>query len=160
MDKAKNKLKDLGWRKWLPLIVLSSALMIIIIDTTVLNVSIRNMISDLNTTVQGIQWVISAYALTLAALTVTGGRLGDLFGRKRMFIIGAILFAIGSFVTSIAPNIGWVIIGNSLIEGVGAALMMPATASLLVTHYRGKDRALAFAIWGAVAASAATYRES
>lgn len=142
-------------RKWAPLIVLSSALMIIIIDTTVLNVSIRNMITDLKTTVQGIQWVISAYSLTIAALTVTGGRLGDLFGRKKMFQIGAILFAIGSIVTSIAPNIGWVIIGNAIIEGIGAALMMPATAALLVNNYQGKDRAMAFAIWGAVAASAA-----
>ena len=142
-------------RKWLPLIVLSSALMIIIIDTTVLNVSIRNMLTDLNTTVQGIQWVISAYSLTLAALTVTGGRLGDLFGRKRMFRVGAVLFAVGSLVTSLAPTIAWVIIGNAIIEGIGAALMMPATASLLVNNYRGKDRALAFAIWGSVAASAA-----
>lgn len=142
-------------RKWLPLLVLSSALMIIIIDTTVLNVSIRNMIADLATNVQGIQWVISAYSLTLAALTVTGGRLGDLFGRKKMFMLGAVLFAVGSFVTSIAPNIGWLIIGNAIIEGIGAALMMPATSSLLLNNYQGKDRALAFAIWGATAASAA-----
>lgn len=156
MEKIKKKLNERhGLMKWLPLIVLSTALMIIIIDTTVLNVSIRNILVDLKTTVQNIQWVISAYSLTLAALTVTGGRLGDLFGRKRMFILGAILFAVGSFVTSIAPNIAWVIIGNAIIEGIGAALMMPATASLLINEYRGKDRALAFAIWGGVVASAA-----
>ena len=152
MKRLKNSVR---LRKWLPLIVLSSALMIIIIDTTVLNVSIRNMLDDLHTNVQGIQWVISAYSLTLAALTVTGGRLGDLFGRKKMFRIGAVLFALGSLVTSLAPTIAWVIIGNAIIEGIGAALMMPATASLLVNNYRGKDRALAFAIWGSVAASAA-----
>lgn len=157
MEKIKSKLQKHGLAKWLPLIIMSVAMMIIIIDTTVLNVSIRNILNDLNTTVQNIQWVISAYALTLAALTVTGGRLGDLFGRKRMFILGAILFAVGSLVTSIAPNIMWVIIGNAIIEGVGAALMMPATASLLVNEYQGKDRALAFAIWGAVAASAASF---
>jgi EmrB/QacA subfamily drug resistance transporter len=142
-------------KKWLPLIVLSSALMIIIIDTTVLNVSIRNILEDLNTNVRAIQWVISAYSLTLAALTVTGGRLGDLYGRKRMFRLGAVLFALGSVITSFAPTIGWVIFGNAIVEGVGAALMMPATASLLITNYQGKDRALAFAIWGSVAASAA-----
>ncbi|MFO0971434.1 MAG: DHA2 family efflux MFS transporter permease subunit [Candidatus Saccharimonadales bacterium] len=158
MEKIKAKFKERqGFAKWLPLIVLSVAMMIIIIDTTVLNVSIRNILNDLNTTVQNIQWVISAYALTLAALTVTGGRLGDLFGRKRMFIVGALLFAAGSLVTSVAPNIMWVIIGNAIIEGIGAALMMPATSSLLVNEYRGKDRALAFAIWGAVAASAASF---
>ena len=156
MEKIKNKLNERhGLMKWLPLIVLSSALMIIIIDTTVLNVSIRNILHDLDTNVQSIQWVISAYSLTLAALTITGGRLGDLFGRKRMFIVGALLFALGSFITSIAPNITWVIIGNAIIEGIGAALMMPATAALLVNEYKGKDRALAFAIWGGVVASAA-----
>jgi EmrB/QacA subfamily drug resistance transporter len=158
MEKIKSKIKEsTGFRKWIPLIVLSSALMIIIIDTTVLNVSISNMLTDLHTTVQNIQWVISAYALTLAALTVTGGRLGDLFGRKRMFIIGAILFAIGSFITSISPSIAWVIFGNAIVEGIGAALMTPATAALLVNEYRGKDRALAFAIWGGVVASAAAF---
>ncbi len=155
MERIKNKVKRSGLRKWLPLIVLSTAVMIIIIDTTVLNVSIRNILLDLDTTVQNIQWVISAYSLTLAALTVTGGRLGDLFGRKKMFILGAILFAIGSIVTSFAPTIAWVIFGNAIIEGIGAALMMPATAALLVNNYSGKDRALAFAIWGGVAASAA-----
>lgn len=159
MEKIKAQLKTQadrhGLRKWLPLIVLASAMMIIIIDTTVLNVSIHNILIDLKTTVQSIQWVISAYALTLAALTITGGRLGDLFGRKRMFMLGAVLFAVGSLVTSLAPTIAWVIFGNAIIEGVGAALMMPATAALLVNEYHGKDRTLAFAVWGGVAASAA-----
>ena len=80
-----------GLMKWLPMIVLSVALMIIIIDTTVLNVSLRNIVHDVNTNIQGIQWVISGYALTLAALTITGGRLGDLFGRKKMFMLGAVM---------------------------------------------------------------------
>jgi EmrB/QacA subfamily drug resistance transporter len=150
MDKSDSK-----FAKWMPLVVLSSALMIIIIDTTVLNVSIEQMVGDLNTNVKGIQWVISSYALTLAALTVTGGRLGDLFGRKKMFITGAILFALGSLVTSFAPTIAWVIFGNALVEGVGAALMMPATSSLLVSTYSGRERAFAFSVWGSIAASAA-----
>lgn len=156
MEKIKQNVKNNSTiKKWLPLIVLSSALMIIIIDTTVLNVSIRDILTDLETNVTAIQWVISAYALTLAALTVTGGRLGDLFGRKKMFRVGAVLFAIGSLITSFAPNIAWVIFGNAIVEGIGAALMMPATASLLITSYKGKDRAVAFAIWGSVAATAA-----
>lgn len=148
----KNPDRSSFFLKWTPLIILSLALMIIVIDTTVLNVSIRAMLFDLNTTVQNLQWVISAYSLTLAALTITGGRLGDLFGRKKMFVIGAILFGIGSLVTSFAPTIAWVIIGNAIIEGIGAALMMPATASLLVSTYKGKDRAIGFAVWGGVAA--------
>ena len=155
MNNKKSLKQERTFAKWIPLIVLSSAMMIVIIDTTVLNVSISSMIKDLKTNVQSIQWVISAYSLTLAALTVTGGRLGDLFGRKKMFIVGAILFALGSLLTATAPTISWVIVGNSIIEGIGAALMMPATSSLLISEYRGSDRALAFAVWGGVSASAA-----
>jgi EmrB/QacA subfamily drug resistance transporter len=143
-----------GLLKWLPMVILSLALMIIIIDTTVLNVSLKTIVNDLNTTLVGLQWVITAYALTLAALTITGGRLGDLFGRKRMFVYGAIIFATGSFLTSISHSVGTMIIGESIIEGVGAALMMPATASLLVANYKGRDRAIAFGIWGGVAGAA------
>src|ERR1041384_5705577 len=116
-------------RKWLPLVVLSLALSIIIIDTTLLNVSLSTLVRELHTTLQALQWVISAYSLTLAALTVTGGRVGDLFGRKRMFRLGAIVFAAGSFLASISRNMPTLLIGESIIEGLGAALMMPATGS-------------------------------
>jgi EmrB/QacA subfamily drug resistance transporter len=143
-----------GLRKWGSLLVLSLALAIIIIDTTLLNVSLETLIRELHTTLQSLQWVISAYSLTLAALTVTGGRLGDLFGRKRMFRLGAVLFAVGSFIASISNSVPTLIVGESIIEGIGAAMMMPATASLLVAKYRGHDRAIAFGIWGGVAAAA------
>jgi EmrB/QacA subfamily drug resistance transporter len=141
-------------RKWGQLLVLSLALAIVIIDTTLLNVSLGTLIRELHTTLQSLQWVIAAYSLTLAALTVTGGRLGDLFGRKRMFMAGAAIFAVGSFIASISRNIPTLIAGESIIEGIGAAMMMPATASLLITKYRGHDRAIAFGIWGGVAAAA------
>src|SRR5436309_3871881 len=143
-----------GLRKWASLPVLSLALAIIIIDTTLLNVSLETLIRELHTTLQSLQWVITTYSLTLAALTVTGGRLGDIFGRKRMFRLGAFLFAVGSFIASISRSVPTLIVGESIIEGIGAALMMPATASLLVTKYRGDDRAVAFGIWGGVAAAA------
>ncbi len=143
-----------GLAKWIPMVVLSLALMIIIIDTTVLNVSLKTIVNDLGTDLQGIQWVITAYSLTLAALTITGGRLGDLFGRKKMFMVGAVIFAVGSFITSISHSVGMMIVGESVIEGVGAALMMPATASLLVSNYKGRDRAIAFGIWGGIAGAA------
>jgi EmrB/QacA subfamily drug resistance transporter len=143
-----------GWQKWGSLAVLSLALAIIIIDTTLLNVSLKTIIVDLGTNIQGLQWVISAYALTLAALTITGGRLGDLFGRKKMFMIGAVLFAVGSLVASFANGLPMLLIGESIIEGVGAALMMPATASLLISTFRGRERAIAFGVWGAIAGAA------
>jgi EmrB/QacA subfamily drug resistance transporter len=143
------------FRKWGTLIVLSLALAIILIDSTLLNVALSTLIRDLHTTLQKLQWVISAYSLILAALTVTGGRMGDLFGRKRMFIAGAITFVAGAIVASMASSFGVLLLGESIIEGIGAALMMPATASLLVAKYRGHERAIAFGIWGAVAAAAA-----
>jgi len=143
-----------GLRKWGSLLVLSLALAIIIIDTTLLNVSLETLIRELHTNLQSLQWVISAYSLTLAALTVTGGRMGDLFGRKRMFMLGAFLFAVGSFIASISQSVPVLLLGESIIEGIGAALMMPATAALLVAKYRGHDRAIAFGIWGASAAAA------
>jgi EmrB/QacA subfamily drug resistance transporter len=136
------------------MLVLSLALMIIVLDTTILNVSLKTIVTDLHTDIEGIQWVITAYSLTLAALTITGGRMGDLFGRKRMFMVGAVIFAIGSFITSISHSVGIMITGESVIEGIGAALMMPATASLLVSNYKGRDRAIAFGFWGGIAAAA------
>ena len=142
-------------KKWLPLIVLSLGITIIILDTTILNVSLRTIINDLHTDIQSIQWVITAYSLTLAAFTVTGGRLGDLFGRKKMFMLGAIIFAIGSFIASVSPNVGMLITGEAIIEGIGAALMMPATMSLIVSNYKGHDRQIGFGVWGAIAGGAA-----
>ncbi|HEV8433111.1 MAG TPA: MFS transporter, partial [Thermoanaerobaculia bacterium] len=143
-----------GFRKWGTLAVLSLALAIILIDSTLLNVALKTLIVDLHTTLQKLQWVISAYSLILAAFTVTGGRMGDLFGRKRMFILGAVTFVAGAVVASMSHSFGVLLLGESIIEGVGAALMMPATASLLVACYKGHDRAMAFGIWGAVAAAA------
>lgn len=139
------------------LLILSLALAIIIIDSSILNVSITNLIKDLNTDIQTMQWIISIYSLVMAALTITGGRLGDLFGRKRMFLLGAVIFAIGSFIASISPNATVLLIGWSIIEGIGAALMMPATASLLVSTFKGRERAMAFGIWGGVAGAAAAF---
>ncbi len=139
------------FRKWGGLVVLSLGLAIIIIDSTLLNVSLSTLIQDLHTDLQSLQWVITAYSLILAAFTITGGRFGDLFGRKRMFMVGAGIFAVGSFLASISNRVGTMIIGESVIEGIGAALMMPATASLVVANFKGADRAKAFGIWGGVA---------
>lgn len=142
------------FKKWGGLLVLSLALAIIIIDTTLLNVSLGPIIKDLNTDLQGIQWVITLYALVLAAFTITGGRLGDLFGRRKMFVYGAIIFGVGSFIAAISHSLGHMILGEAIIEGFGAALMMPATASLVLANFKGKERAIAFGVWGGVAGAA------
>ncbi len=156
--KEQNKPEATGgkqgfFKKWGLVMVLSLALAIIIIDTTLLNVSLSTIIKELNSNIQEIQWVITLYSLIIAALTITGGRLGDIFGRKRMFVLGAIIFAIGSFVASISTNAAGMILGEAVIEGIGAVLMLPATASLLISNYKGHDRAIAFGIWGGIAAA-------
>jgi EmrB/QacA subfamily drug resistance transporter len=141
------------FKKWGSLVIMSLALAIIVIDTTLLNVSLGAIIKDLHTDLKSLQWVIAAYALVLTALTITGGRLGDLFGRKKMFVFGAIIFAAGSFLASISNSVGILLLGESIIEGIGAALMMPATSSLLVANFRGRERAIAFGVWGGIAAA-------
>lgn len=153
MENEQNIQSTSRLRKWVPLIVMSLGLAIIIIDTTLLNVSFAYLIRDLKTNIQSLQWVITAYSLMLAALTITGGRLGDLYGRKKMFVLGAFIFAIGSFTASNSNHVSTMIIGESIIEGIGAALMMPATASLLVSTYRGRDRGIAMGVWGGIAAA-------
>lgn len=145
-----------GIRKWLPLIVMAAALFIIVLDTTIINVSIKAIIGSLHSNLKAVQWVITGYSLMLAAFTITGGRLGDVFGRKKMFLIGAIVFALGSLAASQAHSATMLMVSVSLIEGAGAAMMLPATASLLLNEYEGKDRAVAFGIWGAIAGAAAT----
>ena len=145
-----------GLKKWAPLIVMALALFIVVLDTTIINVSIRAIINDLHSNLKAIQWVITGYSLVLAAFTITGGRLGDIFGRKRMFMLGAVIFAIGSLLASRSHSASHLLLSVSLVEGAGAALMLPATASLLISTYRGKDRAIAFGVYGAIAGAAAT----
>ena len=149
MEKAKAKssrLKKLGI-----LLVLSLSLAIIVIDSTVLNVSMQKLIEDLHTDIQSIQWVVSIYSLVIAALTIAGGRMGDFFGRKKMFVLGAIIFAIGSLVSSFSTDVVTLLLGWSVIEGIGAALMMPAASALIITNFQGKSLPLALGLFGGIA---------
>lgn len=141
--------------RWVALIFLALGLAIVIIDNTVLNVAIPYILKDLKTSYDSIQWVVSGYALIIATLLITVGRVADLVGRKKIFILGAIFFAIGSFIASIAPNAIILFIGEALIEAVGAAMMMTTSLSLLVSEFHGKERAIAFGVWGSVAGASA-----
>src|SRR5262249_32830157 len=145
-----------GLRKWLPLAVLILALFIIVLDTTIINVSLKAIVGDLNTDLKAVQWVITGYSLILAAFTITGGRLGDMFGRKRLFMTGAIVFAIGSLLASLSHSQPQLFGSVALVEAFGAALMLPSTAALILAAYQGKDRAIAFGMFGATAGTAAT----
>ncbi len=159
MEKAKKKQKSFKktFNKWIPLMGLSLALAIIIIDGTVMNVSIKYIIEDLSISLQTIQTIMTTYTLIVAALTITGGRLGDIFGYKKMFSLGASIFGIGSLIASFSPNGTILMLGWSILEGIGAALMTPATTSLIISTYKGQDRNLAFALWGVTAGASAAF---
>lgn len=133
------------------ILVLCLALVISVIDGTILNVSINDITRDFNSNIKEIQWVITCYSLVIASLTIFGGRLGDLFGPKKMFILGAIIFAIGSSITAMASDMNYLLLGWSIIEGIGAALMIPASSSLIVANFAPEDRGKAFGIYGASA---------
>src|SRR5579859_4693812 len=92
--------------RWVALIFISLSLAIVIIDNTVLNVAVPYILHDLKTSLDSIQWVISGYALIIATLLITVARLGDMFGRKRILLLGTVLFGVGSFIASVAPNVG------------------------------------------------------
>lgn len=137
-------------KRWSVLAILSAAGFIIVIDTTIMNVSISAIVSDLNTTVTGVQIAITMYALVMAAFMITGGKLGTILGRKRAFIIGTVLFAAGSALTGFANSLLVLTLGWSVIEGLGAAMMLPAIWSLVATNFKGRDRAIAMAVVGGV----------
>jgi EmrB/QacA subfamily drug resistance transporter len=143
--------------KWLSLFVLALAVSIVVIDGTIMNVAQKYVIDDLDTDIKTIQWAFTAYSLTLAALTILGGRLGDLYGRKKMFVTGAVIFAFGSLITALSKDSATLILGWSIIEGIGAALMLPASSALLVSNFEGKERGIAFGIYGAMAGVASSF---
>jgi len=144
-------------RRWVALVVVLTAAFIVVLDNTVLNVAIPTIRAELHTTLPSLLWVVTGYALTFATLLIIGGRLGDMYGHRRIFIIGAGLFGVGSFVASIATSVPQLILGEAVIEGIGASLMLPATLAILSTTFKGRERATAFAAWGASAGVAAAF---
>jgi EmrB/QacA subfamily drug resistance transporter len=142
-------------RKWLPIIVLGLAQFVMVIDGTVMNVSITAVVADLGTTVSSMQLAIATFTLTMAALMLAGAGIGARIGRRRAFVVGSIIYAIGSLITALASGFGMLFIGWSIIEGIGAALVIPAIAALAAINYSGRDRALAYALLGGIAGAAA-----
>jgi EmrB/QacA subfamily drug resistance transporter len=136
---------------WIALILVSLSSFIIALDSTFMNVAITNLVVDLNTTVSAIQIIITVYALTMASLMLLGGKMQDVVGRKKAFLVGAIIYGIGTTIAALSINAAMLLIGWSILEGIGAALMTPATASIITGTYSGKNRAFALGIWTAVA---------
>lgn len=138
-------------RKWGPLAILAAAQFLMVLDQAVMNVSISQLVADLDTSVTAIQIVITLYSLVMAMFMITGGKIGDLVGRRRAFIIGLIIYGFGSALTAVAPSVQVLALGWSVLEGLGAALVLPALAALIAGNYVDRDRSVAYAVIGGVA---------
>jgi EmrB/QacA subfamily drug resistance transporter len=138
----------------LVLLTLATGQFLMTLDTSVMNVAIATVAEDVGTTVTGVQTAITAYTLVMAALMITGGKLGARMGRKRAFAIGAVIYGCGSFTTAIAPNLTVLMIGWSFLEGVGAALIMPAIVALVAGNFPVERRPAAYGLVAAAGAVA------
>lgn len=142
-------------KRWFVLIILGVSQFVMVLDSTVMNVSISTVAADLGTDIGGMQAAITFYALTMAAFMLTGGKLGDKWGRSAAFRIGSIVYGLGSLTTALAPNLEILMLGWSLVEGLGAVLVIPAIAALAAINYTGRDRVIAFSALGAITGFAA-----
>jgi EmrB/QacA subfamily drug resistance transporter len=138
----------------LVLLTLASGQFLMTLDSSVMNVSIATVAKDVGTTVAGIQGAITAYTLVMAALMITGAKVGALIGRKRAFAIGCVIYGCGSFTTAIAPNLAVLLIGWSLLEGIGAALILPAIVALVAGNFPAERRPAAYGLVAAAGAVA------
>jgi EmrB/QacA subfamily drug resistance transporter len=136
------------------LVTLCAGQFLMALDSSVMNVSIATVADDLNTTVTGIQSAIVLYTLVMAMLMVTGGKIGSIIGRKRAFIIGLAIYCSGSLTTALSPNLAVLLIGWSLLEGIGAALIMPAIVALVAGNFPPEGRPRAYGLVGAAGAIA------
>ena len=134
------------------LLVLAAGQFLMTLDSSVMNVSIRQVAADVGTTVTGIQTAITLYTLVMASLMITGGKVGAIAGRRRAFSAGLIIYGAGSLTTAAAPTLAVLIVGWSVLEGIGAALIMPAIVALVASNFPPERRAAAY---GMIAASGA-----
>jgi len=136
------------------LLTLSAGQFLMALDSSVMNVSIATVAKDLGTTVTGIQTAITLYTLVMAMLMITGGKIGSIIGRKRAFMIGCLIYGSGSLITALAPNLAVLVIGWSVLEGVGAALILPAIVALVAGNFGPEARPRAYGLVMAAAAIA------
>src|SRR5437868_5844946 len=140
-------------RKWLALAVIVAAQFMVVLDVAIVNVALPSIKTDLHFSQEGLQWVVTAYAILFGGALLLGGRLADLLGRRRLFVAGLVLFTVSSLLDGLAWSEGSLIAFRSL-QGLGAALLSPAALSILTTTFReGRERNLALGIWGAASGS-------
>jgi EmrB/QacA subfamily drug resistance transporter len=135
---------------WLVLLVVSLGFFMTLLDLTIVNIAIPNMITKLHASLDDVLWVINAYALVLAVLVITAGRLGDLIGPRTLFLAGVTVFTLASAACGLSPSPGW-LIGFRAVQGLGAAMLMPQTLTIITNTFPPERRGAAFGVWGAVA---------
>jgi EmrB/QacA subfamily drug resistance transporter len=140
-------------RKWWTLLAVAFGLFMIMLDNTVVNVSLPSIARDLHIGISELEWVVNAYALTFGVLLLTGGKLADMLGRRRIFMVGLVVFTASSFFCGIANGAGTLIAARA-VQGAGAALMNPATLSIITATFPPRQRGMAIGIWAGVSAMA------
>src|SRR5256884_7679291 len=135
---------------WAVLVVVSLGFFMTLLDLTIVNIAIPDMLTRLHASLDDILWVINSYALVLAVLVITAGRLGDLIGPRPMFTAGIAVFTAASAACGLAPSPGW-LIGFRALQGLGAAMLMPQTLTIITNTFPPERRGAAFGVWGAVA---------
>ena len=136
---------------WLVLVLVCLAQFMVILDATIVNVALPSIQADLEMSDTNLQWVVNAYALMFGGFLLLGGRAGDLIGRKRVFLVGVVLFTLASMLCGFAQNEVWLVIARG-VQGLGAAFVSPAALSILTTTFReGADRTKAMGVWAAIA---------
>jgi EmrB/QacA subfamily drug resistance transporter len=141
-------------RKWWPLVTICLGTFMLLIDVTIVNVALPQMSGDLKTSFNSLQWVVDGYALSLGVLLLGAGALGDMFGHRRLYVGGLVLFALASLTCGVAENSA-MLITSRVVQGVGAAAMFTTTFALLNSSYQGRERGAAYGIWGGVSGAAA-----
>ena len=136
--------------RWASLVALATAQFVMVLDQSVMNVSISTLVAEFDTTVTTIQAVITLYCLVMAMFMMTGAKVGDIIGRRRAFVVGLIIYGCGSLLTALAPTVAVLTLGWSILEGIGAALVLPALAALIAGNFAGASRKVAYAVIGGV----------
>ncbi|MET8521289.1 MFS transporter [Nocardioides sp. NPDC004968] len=150
-DSQETQTDSAAKTNWLPLVALAIAQFVMVLDQSAMNVSISALVADFDTTVTTIQAVITLYCLVMAMFMLTGGKIGDIIGRRKTFVIGLVIYACGSAMTALAPSVAILTLGWSVLEGLGAALVLPAMVALIAGNFEGASRKAAYAVIGGVA---------
>jgi EmrB/QacA subfamily drug resistance transporter len=149
-EAGEDEVRKYAGNPWLVLLVVSLGFFMTLLDLTIVNIAIPNLITKLGASLDDVLWVINAYALVLAVLVITAGRLGDLIGPRTLFVAGVAVFTLASAACGFSPSPGW-LIGFRAVQGLGAAMLMPQTLTIITNTFPPERRGAAFGIWGAVA---------